>query len=259
MMLKHSKFNEVKSFVDNNIPVLLHGESGCGKSTLLIDVCKELGYEYRFIAGSAQTTVGHFLGFTSVTGEYIPTMFREAVENGYMFSIEEIDGMQPNTLLILNSLENGVMAFPDKVVHVHPNFRLVATANTVGNTEHSTYTGRSKLDFATTDRFMLVSLTRDNSLEESLTNKATKKLVDSCREFLVDNGVTEPITMRDSLRYHKVSQLKLLDNPVEILFKGSNSSWLDMYIDNNKEDIPVIKNINDMNANELWNIVNKRN
>lgn len=147
-----------------------------------------------------QTSVNAIIGFISINGEYIPSQFRQAIDNGHLFLLDELDAADPNVLLILNTLENGYIAFPDGVREVHPDFRLIATSNPQGS--HQIYTGRSKLDFSTLDRYFTVELPRDPELELSLTSSDTMTAVDFSRTLLKDHGSSIQITMRDSLRIH---------------------------------------------------------
>lgn len=205
--MKHSKFDEVKLLVENDINVLLTGEAGTGKTTLLKQVAEELGLEFCAISMTRQTTLNSLLGFMSINGNYIPSMFRDAVENGKMLLLDEIDAADPNTILSLNTLENGFVAFPDKVVNVHSNFRLAATANP--QDKHNAYTGRSKLDAATLSRFDIVELPLDPQLELSLTSQEIVDKMEVIRGILEANNITKDISMRDSIRYHKRKKLGL--------------------------------------------------
>jgi MoxR-like ATPase len=152
-------------------------------------------------------SVNSLLGFVSINGNYIPTTFRRIFENGGMFIFNEIDAADPNVLLTLNTIENGFVSFPDGIVKMHPSFRLVATANP--SNAHSTYTGRSKLDFSTLDRFFCVYLDRDPELELSLTSPSIVEHADIARSILKSHGVTSTVTMRDAIRMHQLSQLDI--------------------------------------------------
>ena len=111
--MNHYKYEEVKTLIDNNINVLLQGPAGSGKSTLLAQVIKDLGYGMFSITMTRQTTQSNLLGFISVTGNYVPSQLRKAVEFGGVFILEELDATDPNVVLCLNTLENGYLAFPD--------------------------------------------------------------------------------------------------------------------------------------------------
>lgn len=248
----HSKYNEIKTLVEHNMNVLLSGERGSGKSTILQQIAKDLDMTYVSVTMTRQTTVGALLGFISVTGTYIPSLLRTAVENGHMFILEEIDGADPNTLLCLNTLENGYLSFPDKLVDVHPEFRLCATANPAG--EHQIYTGRAKLDAATLDRFDEVTVQRDPDLEKQITSKDTVKYVSIMRKLLEDNNMSKTISMRDTIRFHKRMEIGLADN-YPLLLLDNDQDLLKKYQNKVQNDKPkVIKKQSECNTiDELWN------
>ena len=141
--------------------VLIFGPSGSGKTTVAIEYANNKGIHYILQQGHAQLTVDDLLGYKSITdGTYFPSLLRDAVENGKIFIIDEIDACNPNTLLALNSLKNKKFQFPDKLVDIHPDFRFISTANTLEYSD--VYNGRSKLDKAT--------LARSKHIEYNLEN-----------------------------------------------------------------------------------------
>ena len=214
-MFKHHKYEFIKDLIENDISTMLIGPSGCGKSTIAIQAIKELNMEMSAMVFTKQTSINSILGFISVNGTYISSQFREAFEHGKVFLAEEYNGADSNVLLTFNTIENGYMAFPDKIVHVHPNFRFVATSNP----EDKIYTGRSTLDFATIDRFFKVRLDRDEDLELNLTSPNVISQVTMARTFLKSQGSSIQVTMRDSLRIHKLGKLKLIKDPLlEVVF-----------------------------------------
>jgi len=60
------------------------------------------------------------------------------------------------------------MAFPDKMVERHKNFRCVASANTYGRGADRAYVGRQQIDAATLDRFTIETIEIDEALETDL-------------------------------------------------------------------------------------------
>jgi midasin (ATPase involved in ribosome maturation) len=218
--MRHEKYDYVKTLIENGVSVLLEGQSGSGKTHLLMDIVKDLNQKFYSITGTQQTSVANLLGFRSVTGEYIGTQFREAYEFGGTFTIEELSGMSANTLLALNSIDNGFISFPDKVVYQHKNFILCATDNPIEDS--AIYTGRSKQDAAVMDRFLIVDIPLDPALEESLTSKDTVVISNQMRKLLKDHGVrSRTISMRDSKRYHKLTELAnkglITEDPLDCL------------------------------------------
>lgn len=134
---------------------LLVGESGTGKTEAAIKYAKSVGKEYIKLQGTAQVTVDDLMGFKSVTtGIYFRSLLRDAVEDGKIFILDEIDACNPNTLLALNGLKQEYYQFPDALIKIHPEFRLIATANTLEYDEK--YNARSPMDKATKARFKII-------------------------------------------------------------------------------------------------------
>lgn len=212
--MKHSKYEYVKKVIDADMYALLLGEAGSGKSTIAMQIAESTHRKFSALALTRQTSVNNIIGFISIDGTYIPSQFRKAYEEGHLFLLDELDAADPNVLLIFNTLENGYMVFPDGIVHGHKDFRLIATANP--QESHSIYTGRAKLDFSTMNRFYKINLDRDPKLEENLTSKETAEEVSIVRNFLESHGSSIQVTMRDSIRIHKLKELGLDDNPIEV-------------------------------------------
>ena len=152
---------EIKETLDHPLNIqksewlMLVADAGAGKTQISIEYASQKDTDYILQQGHAQLTVDDLLGYKSITdGTYFPSLLRDAVENGKIFILDEIDACNPNTLLALNSLKNKRFQFPDKIVDIHPNFRLIATANTLEYSD--VYNGRSKLDKATITRFKII-------------------------------------------------------------------------------------------------------
>lgn len=140
---------------------LIYGPSGTGKTTAAIDYAKRKNMEYIKLQGSAQVTVDDLVGYKSITtGEYFPSLLRDAVENGKVFILDEMDACNPNTMLALNGLKQEMYQFPDKLVKVHEDFRFIATANTLEYDEQ--YNARSPMDKATRVRFDAIEYTMED-------------------------------------------------------------------------------------------------
>jgi hypothetical protein len=99
----------------------------------------------------------------------VSTAFRKAFECGGLFLFGETDASMPGALLAFNTaLANDWMDFPDGVVKKHPDFRVVADANTFGTGADRQYVGRNKLDAASLDRYAVIEWGYDEALEASL-------------------------------------------------------------------------------------------
>lgn len=144
----------------------LVGPSGSGKSTLAAAAASELKLPYAALSVCSQTTKTDFLGYLDAHGVYRSTSFREIYENGGVFCLDEVDNGNANVLAVLNSALAGESnVFPDKSVVRHPNFVVIACANTFGLGSSASYVGRSQIDAATLDRFFFVEMPYDDGLE----------------------------------------------------------------------------------------------
>ncbi|UED86221.1 AAA family ATPase [Streptomyces profundus] len=149
---------------------LLVGPAGTGKSMLAQQVATALGLEFHAISLGPTTPMSKIFGYYDAHGTYHPTPFRRAFEHGGVMLLDELDAGHPGLLSELNqALSLGVCAFADDMVDAHPDFRVIATANTYGTGPDRQYTGRQALDAATLDRFTIVEVPVDERLEERLT------------------------------------------------------------------------------------------
>ena len=215
MTMKHKKFEVVHKLVGSGkFPVLLEGPSGSGKTTLLMQVAEELDLKFQSLGMTRQTTMSHLLGFVGLSGEYIRTAFREAVEFGGVFLLDEIDAADANVLLCINTLDNGFVAFPDERVYAHKDFRLCATANPAE--DHARYTGRSRLDHATLERFHLLYVTRSEEVEQSLLSKKVLGIVSDLRTTMEQFHAGSEVSMRIGMKMQDMYNLGLsLDGILE--------------------------------------------
>ena len=229
--MKHNMQDIIKILIQANIPIRLTGESGTGKTTILMNIAKELNIPYTFITGTRQTSIGHILGFMGVTGEYVTTPFRIAYEEGHIFDINEINAMDVNTLIILNSLENNVIQFPDGYCKPpHKNFRLVCTSNP--NT--SEFGARDELDFSTANRFQTVVIKKDEKLELALADKQATEDIEWLKGQFKNLGITTSFTMRDVTRLALIRTLDingtdpllmLIDTQTDEVVKTITEEW----------------------------------
>lgn len=222
-MTYHSKFEELMTLTKAGIPTLLTGEKGSGKTTLVKQVAEEMGFKFFSLSMTRQTTLSHLLGFVSVNGEYVPSQLYDAIKNGGVFLLDEIDAADANVLLSLNTIENGFVSFPTGIMECHSDFRLMATANP--QDQHEFYTGRAKLDAATLDRFDIVEIPRDEHLEKSLVDPETFRHIDLMRRVLRDVNSSIVVSMRDSMRYQQRKELGLLDGFLYRLTDKNDLVW----------------------------------
>lgn len=163
----HEKFEEVLSLVQLDEPVMLIGPAGSGKNHSIGQIAQALGLHMYYTNNASNEF--KLTGFIDAGGNYRNTEFYKAFKNGGIFFLDEIDNSDPSALIAINSaLANGYMAFPHETIDRHPNFRMVAAANTWGKGSDLQYVGRNALDGATLDRFDNVFFDYDRKLESEL-------------------------------------------------------------------------------------------
>lgn len=207
--------------------VWLHGYSGTGKTQLVTQVCARLNAGLMRINGDTSLTRRHLIGDWVVrNGE---TVFQYgiipmAMRNGDVLLIDEIDHLNPPTLAVLRGvledpsqlviLENG-----NEVVKAHPNFRVVATANTAGaGDESGLFVTSRALSLADRQRFSI--WIRVDYLPAKVETDMLKKRFPK----LVDNELKRFYQVVKSIRErHKSGELEESFSPRELI------NWVEKY------------------------------
>lgn len=163
----HKKFEQLLSQVQLDEPIMLIGPAGSGKNVAVSQVADALG-QHMYYTNNASNEF-KLTGFIDAGGNYRDTEFYKAFKNGGIFFLDEIDNSDPSALIVINSaIANGYMAFPHETIDRHPDFRIIAAANTWGNGADLQYIGRNALDGATLDRFDNIFFDYDTNLERAL-------------------------------------------------------------------------------------------
>ena len=167
----HEKFTEILDLAAQRMEMLLVGPAGCGKSHLAEQIAKALGLRFGSISCSAGMSEGQITGRLIPTGEggrfeYQRSQFVAFYEEGGVFLLDEMDAADPNVMLVINqALANGHLPVPNRIENPqakrHPDFVLIAAANTFGNGANRMYVGRNQLDESTLDRFRIGQVVMD--------------------------------------------------------------------------------------------------
>lgn len=194
MGLQHKKFPLLMQMVNarkadgSRLNIYVTGPAGTGKSTAAKNVAKALSLD--FYTTGALSADHKVLGFHNAH-TYVSTCFRDAWERGGIYCLDEVDASNPAAVLALNgALANTICAFPDKMVERHKDCVIIATANTIGNGATAQYSGRSKIDAASLDRFVVLEWPIDEGLEAALSSDPVwLKIVQGVRKGLVTQGI----------------------------------------------------------------------
>lgn len=206
---QHKAFPNILKLASIRYDVFLVGAAGSGKTFACEAVAKALELPFYFIPVGRQTSKTDLLGYKDANGNYIPTLLREAYENGGVFLMDEIDAGNPNVLTIINAmLSNSVASFPDKMVKRHPDFVFIAAGNTYGHGGDIQYVGRNQIDAATLDRFTLIKFDYDLNLEKTFTdNEEWFEIIKSVREAV--NKLNEKVIVSPRATIKGAQMIKL--------------------------------------------------
>ena len=221
--VRHAKYSQIKTCIDNDIPVYLVGEAGTGKNFTLQEIAGDLGLEFYFTNSVQQEY--KLTGFIDAGGVYHETEFYKAFTKGGLFFLDEIDASIPEVLVLLNAaIANRYFEFPNGRVDAHPEFRVVAAGNTVGSGANDLYTGRLVLDSATLDRFVIIEFDYDRNIELKLANgnEHLVNFIRGLRRFSKENGVRATFSYRCLITITKLEKagMDLQDIIAIAVFKG---------------------------------------
>lgn len=199
--LFHQKFKQVLTLAAMKKPVLLKGPAGSGKNVIIEQVAKALNLQFYYT--NDVTDEFKILGYMDANGTFQKTQFFRAFTEGGIMFIDEIDNSNPSALLAINSAigtgNNHYMAFPDgEFYKAHPDFRIVAAANTFGTGADAIYCGRQAIDGASLNRFCPIIIDYDREIEKKVTNNSEiLELYWNVREIINKNGIRHVVSTRN--------------------------------------------------------------
>lgn len=199
----HERFEQILSQVQLDEPIMLIGPAGSGKNVAISQVADALGLHMYYTNNASNEF--KLTGFIDAGGNYRETEFYKAFKNGGVFFLDEIDNSDPSALIVINSaLANGYMAFPHETIDRHPDFRIIAAANTWGKGADLQYVGRNALDAATLDRFDNIFFDYDKRLEQALyPNEEILQFMWSFRNAVYQSKVPHIVSTRGIGKVYK--------------------------------------------------------
>lgn len=175
-------------------PLYIFGPTGSGKTSLVRQLAARLNYPVFEVTAHGRLEFPDLAGHLSVqnasmTFQYGPLAL--AMRYGGIFLLNEIDLLDPATATGLNGvLDGGPLCIPEnggEIIHPHPMFRFVATANTNGASDDSgLYQGTLRQNIALMDRFWLCEVGYPTpNTEESLLERMAPDIPHELRKCMV--------------------------------------------------------------------------
>lgn len=225
---EHSLTPTVFSLLTLRENVWLTGPAGSGKSYVAEEAARYLNLPFYCPPIGRETTNAQLFGYFNASGQYVRTPIRQAVEFGGLLHLEEIDFASPAVGTALNAiLANRTVGFPDAAIKRHPDFIVIASANTYGTGANQTYIGSQGLNAATLDRFIFLSFPYDEKFERSISpNLEWTKYVQKIRAKAAKLNLKHVISPRASIKGGTLINSKQFTwQQVEsmVLFKGLDS------------------------------------
>jgi cobaltochelatase CobS len=266
------QFPEVAEMIAMDIlesrKILLVGETGTGKTSLINQIGARCNQPVIRQNLNGQTTISDFVGFwTAKNGsmEWIDGVLPLAMRKGFWIILDEIDFAEPHILSVLNSVleENGVLTLKEKgheIVEPHPNFRIFATANTIGCMQHrrAAYQGTNIMNQAFLDRWHCykIDYLPSEQEEQVLTETIKMKYGKTMSKKLTSRIVSVANMIRkafDEEEIQTVFSTRLLIDWTEMLLRTSaltnekigavKAAEFSIFSKCSKEDAEVIKGI----------------
>jgi cobaltochelatase CobS len=201
--LAHCQVPRLIRYLASGGNVYLYGPAGSGKTTVCDQVAKAFGVKPYYAAKISDEF--QLLGFMTPGKDgpiCVRTAMREAYEFGGVLLWDEFDASDANAVAAMNmATANKICQFPDALVHMHPDFKLIAAGNTALTGATEEYQGRNQQDGAAVDRFDFLRFDYDLDLERAIAPNADWcAYVQAVRDAVAAHGLKHLVTPRATLR-----------------------------------------------------------
>lgn len=179
----------------------LTGPTGSGKTSLICQVASRLNWPVHQVTCHGRLELNDLIGqFMLVNGSmsFVHGPLAQAVRDGHILILNEIDLMDPSELSGLNDIIEGQpLLIPQnggEVIKPHPKFRLVATGNSAGQGDQSgLFQGVMQQNIAFLDRFRMMEVGYpEASVEKTILIASLKSMgvsIDAVMESLTENMI----------------------------------------------------------------------
>jgi MoxR-like ATPase len=175
---EHKVLPYVNTLADARVPIALIGPKGTGKSYIARQLAERREVPFGYCPMTAGATPSWLTGAYTLDGFKTRPLI-EIYKHGGVFVFEELDAADPNMTIVVNNLLSDDVFFNPQNgerIEKHADFIPVCGMNTLGLGGGRSYTGRSRLDAATLDRWApgRVSVPVDEKLEMTILRNIVK-------------------------------------------------------------------------------------
>ena len=242
--------------VNSKENVLLTGGTGVGKTTHVVKLAEAIGQDVLRVNFNAETRLSDFVGKMHViNGEtrWVDGILPMAMRKGMWLLMDEIDMADPSILALLHPIlePNPILVLKEnngEQIKAHPNFRIFATANSVGAMQDraGTYTGTNQLNEAFLDRWLIIHVPNLIEKEEikvvksnvrGLKNRWAKRIVEFANLVRNNDNSLGIDFNSDNFSTRRViawaQKTALLRSPIE----GAKLAWVDKVASGERETL----------------------
>ncbi|MDO8941054.1 MAG: AAA family ATPase [Methylicorpusculum sp.] len=179
----------------------LTGPTGSGKTSLICQVAARINWPVQQVTCHGRLELNELVGqFMLVNGSmsFVHGPLAQAVRDGQLLILNEIDLMDPSELAGLNDIIEGqplmIAQNGGEVIKPHPKFRLIATGNSAGQGDQTgLFQGVLQQNLAFMDRFRILKIDYpDLAVEQSILQGTLTAMgipVDAVIESVIDKMI----------------------------------------------------------------------
>lgn len=223
--------------------VILTGGTGVGKTTHITQLANRINQPMLRINFNGETRMSDLVGKVHVVAgetKWMDGVLPMAMRKGWWLLLDELDFAEPAVLSLLHPVleEESVLVLKEnsgEIIHPHPDFRIFATANSIGamSERSGSFTGTNDMNEAFLDRWQVI-LVDNLSVDEEI--KVLRKsspglrttwarriaeFAKKAREGNIDSYTGDNFSTRKALAWAKKAELHR--DPI----KGAQLAWLD--------------------------------